>query len=99
MGSLEDVMCFFSKAMTWRPGASGLSARKIMFWDASRVHCRAESMSEMALELATEEEVKGKDLVGEFLRSLCGTRKVAHNWEKKWQNVLIEMNFEISSLL
>ena len=33
----ECSMFLCSKAITWRPGASGTSARKIMFLDASRV--------------------------------------------------------------
>ena len=41
--------------------------------------------------------MKGEDLVGELVKSLYGARKTAHNWEKKWQHVLIEMNFEIGS--
>ena len=36
-------------------------------------------------------------LARRVLESLYGTRKTAYNWEKKWQNVLIKMNFEISS--
>ena len=43
------------------------------------------------------EQVKGQDLVEELLKSLNGTRKAAHNWEKKWHSVLIEMNFEFGT--
>ena len=35
--------------------------------------------------------MKGEDLVGELLKSLCGARKTAHNWEKNW------LNFEIGT--
>ena len=83
------------KAMTWKPGTSGPSARKIMFLDTPRAHCRADATNEMAVDSPPEEQVKGKDSVGKLLKSLYGARKTAHNWEKKWQHVLIEMNFEI----
>ena len=55
--------------------------------------------SEMAIELQPEEQVKGQDSVGEFFKSLYGTRKAVHNWKKKLQSVLIEMNFEIGTWL
>ena len=48
-------------------------------------------MRVIAVELPPEDEVKDKDLVREFSRSLYVT---AHNWEKMWQNVIIEMNLE-----
>ena len=35
MGPFECVMFLFSKALMWKPGPSGPSARKIMFLDAS----------------------------------------------------------------
>ena len=54
--------------------------------DASRAHCQAVATSEMAIEFPPEEQVKGEDLVAELLKSLYGTRKAAHNWEKKWQS-------------
>ena len=44
--------------------------------------CQADATSAMAIEFAREEQVKGKDLIGELLKSLCGTRKAAHKWEK-----------------
>ena len=83
IGSFEYVVFLFSGAMTWRSGASGSLPRKVMFLDASRVHCWPDAVSEMAIELPPEEQVKGEDLVGEFLRSLYGTRKTARNWDKK----------------
>ena len=46
--------------------------------------------SEMAIELPPEEQVKGEDLIGELLKSLYGTREAAHNWEEKWQRVIID---------
>ena len=49
-------------------------------------------MRVIAIELPPEDEVKDKDLVREVSRSLYVT---AHNWEKVWQNVIIEMNLEI----
>ena len=55
--------------------------------------------SEMAIELRPEEQVKGQDSVGDLLKSLYGTRKAAHNWGKKFQSVLFEMNFEIGTWL
>ena len=63
MGPFECVMFLFSKALTWKPGASGPSARKILFLDASRAHCQADATSEMAIELPPEERVKGQNLV------------------------------------
>ena len=97
MGPLECVMFLVSKALIWNFGVSGPSARKIMFLDASRAHCQADATSEMAIELPAEEQVKGEDLVGELLKSLYETTKAAHKWEKKWQSVLIKMNFEIGT--
>ena len=38
-----------------------------------------------------------QDLIGELLRSLYGTRKVAHNWEKKRQKFFVDNNFKIST--
>ena len=58
------------------------------FWCVSRAHCEFEATSEMAIELPPEEQVKGEDLIGELLKSLCGSRKAAHNWEKKWQTIV-----------
>ena len=71
MGSLEYVMFFFSKAMTWRPGASRLSARKIMFLDASRVQCRADAMSEMAIGVSDRGTSKGQGLGRRVLEIAC----------------------------
>ena len=82
-GPFECAMFLFSKALMWKPGANGPSARKIMFLDASRAHCQADATSEMAIQLPPEEQVKGEDMVGELLKSLYGTRKAAHNWKKK----------------
>ena len=47
----------------------------------------------MTIELPPEKQVKGEDWIGELLKSLCGTRKAAHNWEKKWQRVIIDSGF------
>ena len=52
----------------------------------------------MAIELPREEQVKGEDLIGELLKSLYGTRKAAHNWDKKWQRVIIDSGFVIVPL-
>ena len=82
-------MFILSKALMWKPGASCVTARKILFLDASRAHCQAEATSQMAIELPPEEQVKGEDMVGELLKSLYG----AHNWEKKWQRVIIDSGF------
>ena len=81
----------------WRPGASGATTRKILFLDTSRAHCQAVPTSEMAIEFPPEEQVKGKDLIGELLKSLYGTRKAAHNWEKKRQRVIIDSGFVIGT--
>ena len=97
MGPLECVTFLCSKVMTWKLGTSGPSARKIMFLDTRRAHCWADATNEMVVESPPEEQVKGEDLVGELLKSLDGARKTAHNWEKKWQHVLTEMNFEIGT--
>ena len=97
MGPLECVILLFSKALMWKPGASGPSARKITFLGASRAHCQADATSEMAIELPPEEQAKGQDFVGELLNSLHGTRKAAHSWERKWQSGIVEMNFEIGT--
>ena len=93
-GPLECVVLALQCAdvETW---ASGPSARKIMFMAASWAHCQADATGEMAIELPPEEHAKGEDLIGELLKSLYGTRKAAQNWEKKWQKVLIDNNFEI----
>ena len=75
----------FSKVITWTPGVSGSLARTIVwFWDASSVHCWADAMRLIAIELPPEDEVKDKDLVREVSRSRYVT---AHNWEKVSQNV------------
>ena len=95
MAPFECVMFSLSKALMWKPGASGATARKILFLDASRPHCQAEATSDMAIELPPEEQVNGEDLIGELFKSLYGTRKVAHNWEKKWQRVIIDRGFVI----
>ena len=87
---MRDVF-LFSKVMTWTPGVGGSLARTIVFLDASSVHCWADAMRLIAIELPPEDEVKDKDLVREVSRSLYVT---AHNWEKVWQNVIIEMNLE-----
>ena len=60
-------------------------------------HCQAEATSEMAIELPPEEQVKGKDLIGERLKSLYGTRKAAHDWEKMWQRVIVHGVFVIGT--
>ena len=49
------------------------------------------------IESLPEEQVSGEDLVGELLKSLSGTRGAAHNREKKWRSVLIEMNFDLGT--
>ena len=49
------------------------------------------------VELPPEEQVKGEDLIGELLKSLCGTREAAPNWEKKWQRVIIDSGFVIGT--
>ena len=93
MGPFECVMFLLPKALMWKPGASGSTTRKILFLDASRAHCQAEATSEMAIELPPDEQVKGEDLIGELSKSLYGTRKAAHNWEKKWQRVIIDSGY------
>ena len=97
MGPFECVMFLLSKELMWKLGASGAATRKILFLDASRVHCQAEATSEMTIELPPEEQVKGEDLIGELLKSLYGTRKAARNWEKKWQRVIIDSGFVIGT--
>ena len=42
-------------------------------------------------------ETRGEDLIRELLKSLHGTRKAAHNWEKKWQRVIIDSGFVIGT--
>ena len=86
-----------SDALMWNPRTSCATGRKILFLDASRAHCQAEATSEMAIELPPEEQVKGEDLIGELLKSLCGTRRAAHNWEKRWQRVIIDSGFVIGT--
>ena len=49
------------------------------------------------IELPPEEQVKSEDLIGELLKSLYGTRKAAHNLEKKWQRVIINSCFVAST--
>ena len=97
MGPFECVMFAFSKALMWKPGANGATTRKILFLDASRAHCQAEATRGMAIELPPEEQVKGEDLIGELSKSLYGTRKAAHNWEKKRQRVIIDSGFVIGT--
>ena len=75
----------------------GRQHEEIMFLDASRAHCQADATSEMATEVPPEDQVTGQDFVGELLKSLCGTRNAAHNLERKWQSLRIEMNFEIGT--
>ena len=70
---------------------------KIIFMDASRAHCQADATSEMAIELSLQEQVEGEDLIRKILKSQRGTRKAAHNWERKLQKVPIENNFEIGT--
>ena len=36
-------------------------------------------------------------MVGKLLKSLYGTRKAAHNWEKKWQRVIVDSGFVIGT--
>ena len=72
---VRDVF-LFSKVITWTPGVSGSLARTIIFLDASSVHCWADAMRVIAIELPPEDEVKDKDLVREFSRSRYVT---AHN--------------------
>ena len=89
IGPFDCVLFSLSIALMWKPAACGASARKIVFMDASRAHCQADATSEMAIELPPEEHVKGEDVIGELLKSLYGTRRAAHNWEKKRQKVLL----------
>ena len=91
------MIFILSKALMGKPWASCATARKILFLDASRAHCQAEATSEMAIELPPEEQVKGEDLAGELLKSLYGTRIATHNWEKKWQRVIIDSGFVIGT--
>ena len=81
----------------WKPGARCVTARKILFFDASRARCQAEATSEMAIEMPPDEKVKGGDLIGELLKSLYGTRKAAYTWEKKWQRVIVDSGFVIGT--
>ena len=53
MGPFECVMLLLSKALMWKPGASGATTRKILFLDDSRAHCQAEAAGEMAIEFAS----------------------------------------------
>ena len=78
MGRLECMMFLLLEALMWKPGASGASARKIIFMDASRAHCQADATSEMEIELPPEEQVNGEDLLGELLKSPYGTREEEH---------------------
>ena len=76
-------MFLLSKALMWKPRGSGASAPDGLVLEYFQAHCQAEATSEMATKLPLEEQVKGEDLIGELLKSLFGTRKTAHNWEKK----------------
>ena len=95
MGPFECIIYLFSRALMWKLGASSAPNVKIALLDASRAHCQADATTEMAIELPPEEQEAGKDLVGELLKSLYGTRRAAHNWEKKWQTVFMELGFKI----
>ena len=96
MGPFECVMFILSKVLVWY-GASCAKTRKTLFLDAPRAHREAGAISEMAIVLPPEKQMKGEDLVGELLKSLYGTRKAAHNWEQKWQRVIIDSGFLIGT--
>ena len=87
MGPLE---C--SKALMWKLGASGASARKIVFIYASKEHCQADATSETAIELPPEEQMKGGDLIRELLKSLYGTRKQRKTGIKSGRECSLNMN-------
>ena len=53
--------------------------------------------SEMTIDLLLEEQVRGEELIGELVKSLYGTREAAHNWEKRWQSVMIDSDFVIGT--
>ena len=97
MGPFECVMFFSFQSVCVETRGKWCDTRKILFLDASRAQCQAEATSEMAIELPPEEQVKGEDLIGELVKSLYGTRKAAHNWEKKWQRVIIDSGFVIGT--
>ena len=99
MGPFERVMFLLSKALMWKPGQDVRRLGRSCFLDASRAHCQAEATSEMAIELTPEEQVKPKDLMGDVLKSLNGTRRAAHTWEKKWQKELHDNNWTWSPVI
>ena len=51
--------------------------------DASRTQCQADATNRVY-----RQRSKAKD-------ELYGTRQATHNWEKKWQKVLVDNHFEI----
>ena len=57
IASFDCLMFFCCKAITWRSGASETPAWKIIFLDATRVHCQADAMRERTVELPQEEQV------------------------------------------
>ena len=69
MGPFGCVLFTLTKALMWKNGARCATARKILFWDASRTHCEFEAASEIAIELPPEEQVKGEDLIGWVTKS------------------------------
>ena len=89
-GPLECVMFLLSRALMWKHRANGWNDSEDL---VSRAHCQAVATSEMAVELPPEEQVEGEDSIGELLKSLYGSRKAAHNKEKKWQRVIIDSGF------
>ena len=97
MGPFECVMFLLSQALVWKPGASGASARKIMFMDASRAHCQADATSEMVIELPPEEQVKGEDLIGELLKSLYGQERQRTIGRRSGRKCSVTTSFEIGT--
>ena len=82
MGPFECVMFLLPKALMWKPGECVATSRKNMFLDKRGHISQAKATSEMSIELPPVGQVKGEDLFGEVLKSLYGTRKAAHSWEK-----------------
>ena len=79
----------FSFLQTWTPGVSGSLARTIMVLDASSVHCWADAMRLIAIELPPEDEVKDKDLVREVSRSRYVTAHNDRDETRAWYVVVI----------
>ena len=69
----------------------GIKDVKLVFYNVRRAYFHAEARREVFVKLAEEDQAEG--MCGKLIKAMYSTRDAAQDWERKCNEVLIQMGF------